>query len=186
MMATAIRALLPWLAAIVAGFIFGWWVTSNRYDADLSKANAEHAQQMKKISDAASEQVNETIAKVKDAQSQVAELNQKSYEALTNAQNANASLRNDVAAGKRRVLIAQSKLTTCQRAGSAVSGPGGVVDAESVELTGTAGSDILDIRSGIISDRSKITYLQNYISLLQSKGVISGGKTKSQSPGVSK
>lgn len=181
-MATAIKSLFPYLLSLLAGIAFGWWVTQNRYSADIARSDEKHAAEMKSVSDAAAKSASDNLAKVKEAQANLADLDKKSSEELQNAQDANSSLRNDVALGKRRVLIAQSKLTTCQRGNGGVSGTSSVGDAGSFELSGDTGSDILSLRSGIIADRAKITYLQNYISLMQSKGVISG----SQSGGVSK
>ncbi|EJA5989107.1 lysis protein, partial [Salmonella enterica] len=40
---------------------------------------------------------------------------------------------------------------------------GSVGDAASVELSAVAGRNVLDIRSGIISDQEKLRYLQDYI-----------------------
>ncbi|MEJ32221.1 lysis protein, partial [Salmonella enterica] len=42
-----------------------------------------------------------------------------------------------------------------------------VGDAASVELSTVAGQNVLDIRSGIISDQAKLKYLQEYVRTQQ-------------------
>jgi len=43
----------------------------------------------------------------------------------------------------------------------------GVGDDAIVELSSDTGSNVLDIRSGIISDQAKLKYLQDYSAALQ-------------------
>ncbi|MEQ1969388.1 lysis system i-spanin subunit Rz, partial [Xenorhabdus nematophila] len=66
-------------------------------------------------------------------------------------------LRADVAAGRRKLRIQ----ATCPVPKTITSGSMG--DATSVELTGETGSTVLDIRDGIINDRAKLRYLQEYV-----------------------
>ncbi|MDE9537403.1 lysis protein, partial [Xenorhabdus bovienii] len=68
------------------------------------------------------------------------------------------NLRADVAAGRRKLrikAICPVLETTSSR---------GMGDATTVELTGEAGSTVLDIREGIINDRAKLRYLQDYVN----------------------
>uniref|UniRef100_UPI001656EA26 lysis protein n=1 Tax=Xenorhabdus indica TaxID=333964 RepID=UPI001656EA26 len=67
------------------------------------------------------------------------------------------TLRADVAAGRRKLRIK----ATCPVSETTPSG--GVVNDTTVELTGETGSTAIDIREGIINDRAKLRYLQEYI-----------------------
>ncbi|SCZ55751.1 prophage endopeptidase [Photorhabdus luminescens] len=85
------------------------------------------------------------------------ELDVKHTKELANAKSENDALRDDVAAGRRRLRIA----ATCPVCEATTSG--GVGTTTTVELTGETGSTVLDIREGIINDRAKLRYLQDYI-----------------------
>ncbi|MEK9498216.1 lysis protein [Photorhabdus sp. P32] len=85
------------------------------------------------------------------------ELDVKHTKELANAKSENDALRDDVAAGRRRLRIA----ATCPVSATIASGSLG--DATAVELTGEAGSTVLDIRESIINDRAKLSYLQGYV-----------------------
>ncbi|PHM36492.1 lysis protein [Xenorhabdus innexi] len=86
------------------------------------------------------------------------ELDSKHTQDLANAKTEIDTLRADVAAGRRKLRIQAS----CPVFESTASGS--VVDATTVELTGEIGSTVLDIREGIINDRAKLKYLQEYVS----------------------
>ncbi|MCW7547067.1 lysis protein [Photorhabdus sp. APURE] len=85
------------------------------------------------------------------------ELDIKHTRELANAKSEIDGLRDDVAAGRRRLRIA----ATCPVCEATTSG--GVGTTTTVELTGETGSTVLDIREGIINDRAKLRYLQDYI-----------------------
>ncbi|MGJ0635926.1 lysis protein [Xenorhabdus bovienii] len=85
------------------------------------------------------------------------ELDTKHTQEIANAKTEIDILRADVAAGHRKLRIQ----ATCPVSETTASGS--VVDATTVELTGEAGSTILDIREGVINDRAKLRYLQEYI-----------------------
>ncbi|KOY61227.1 MULTISPECIES: lysis protein [Photorhabdus] len=86
------------------------------------------------------------------------ELDVKHTQELANAKSEIDVLRNDVAAGRRKLRIA----ATCSQSETGSSGRVG--HATTVELTEEAGSTVLDIREGIINDQAKLRYLQEYIS----------------------
>ncbi|WFQ80495.1 lysis protein [Xenorhabdus sp. SF857] len=89
---------------------------------------------------------------------QLAELDTQHTQELANAQIEIDTLRTDVAAGRRKLRIK----ATCPVSETT---PSGSVDATTtVELTGETGSTVLDIRAGIINDRAKLRYLQDYIN----------------------
>ncbi len=85
------------------------------------------------------------------------ELDVKHIQELANAKSEIDVLRNDVAAGRRKLRIQ----ATCPVREATTSG--GVGTTTTVELTGETGSTVLDIRESIINDRAKLRYLQDYI-----------------------
>ncbi|MCG3463656.1 lysis protein [Xenorhabdus bovienii] len=89
------------------------------------------------------------------------ELDTKHSQELANAKTKIDTLRADVASGRRKLLIQ----ATCPV--SETTSSGSVGDAITVELTGEAGSTVLDIREGIIKDRAKLRYLQDYVRTLR-------------------
>ncbi|MEQ1965428.1 lysis protein [Xenorhabdus khoisanae] len=88
---------------------------------------------------------------------QLHELDTRHSQELANAKTEIDTLRADVAAGRRKLRIK----ATCPVSETVTSGSVG--DAGTVELTGETGSTVLDIRAGIINDRAKLRYLQDYI-----------------------
>ncbi|PHM39285.1 peptidase [Xenorhabdus mauleonii] len=86
------------------------------------------------------------------------ELDIKHTQELTHAKTEIDTLRADVAAGRRKLRI---KANCPVREASS---SGSVGTPTTVELTGEAGSAVLDIREGIINDRAKLRYLQDYIN----------------------
>ncbi|MBD2779427.1 lysis protein [Xenorhabdus szentirmaii] len=85
------------------------------------------------------------------------ELDSKHTQELANAKTEIDTLRADVATGRRKLRIKAN----CPVPETTPSGS--VVDATTVELTGETGSTVLDIREGIINDRAKLRYLQEYV-----------------------
>ncbi|CBJ80392.1 conserved hypothetical protein; putative exported protein [Xenorhabdus bovienii str. Jollieti] len=85
-------------------------------------------------------------------------LDSKHTQELANAKIEIDTLRADVAAGRRKLRI-QAACPVPETTPSS-----SVVDATTVELTGETGSAVLDIREGIINDRAKLRYLQEYVS----------------------
>ena len=180
-MATILEKLFPYLMAALLALAFGAWVTKNYYGAELAKANLEHTQEMKAVSDAASKQIAEQAKKIAGFQTDLSTMSAKAQQDLTDAQTKNDDLRRRLADGSGRMYIQSEALASCTRKSVRLSRAGKLVDDTAFELTGKAGSDILDLRAEIISDRAKLTYLQNYISLLQKNGVISAPVTVKQS-----
>ncbi|WP_420497819.1 lysis protein [Xenorhabdus khoisanae] len=88
---------------------------------------------------------------------QLHERDAKSLQELANAKTEIDTLRTDVAAGRRKLRIK----ATCPVSETVTSGSVGATTA--VELTGETGSTVLDIREGIINDRAKLRYLQDYV-----------------------
>ncbi|THD46630.1 lysis protein [Enterobacteriaceae bacterium ML5] len=109
---------------------------------------------------ALSKQQEETITNMNQRQQQLAALDKTHTEALNAAETENYNLRRQLADGTRRMYV-HAKCPATRTGGK--TGSGGVGDGASVELATDSRQNVLDIRAGIISDRQKLTYLQQYI-----------------------
>ncbi|EAO5737872.1 lysis protein [Salmonella enterica] len=106
---------------------------------------------------------NATITDMTKRQRDVAALDAKYTKELADAQTENADLQRRLASGGRvRVEGRCSVPTETETASTSRVG-----DAASVELSTVAGQNVLDIRSGIISDQAKLKYLQEYVRTQQ-------------------
>ncbi|MCC8365602.1 lysis protein [Xenorhabdus sp. PB61.4] len=85
------------------------------------------------------------------------ELDKAHTQELANAKTEINTLRADVAAGRRKLRIQ----ATCPV--SETTSSGSVVNDTTVELSRETGQAVLDIREGIINDRAKLRYLQDYV-----------------------
>ena len=101
---------------------------------------------------------NDTIDDMKVRQRDVAALDAKYTKELADANTENDRLRAKLAAGGRVRVAGECKPQS--------STAGSVGDAGTVELSPVAGSNVLSIRAGIISDQAKVRYLQQYINEL--------------------
>ncbi|WP_416777413.1 lysis protein [Xenorhabdus budapestensis] len=124
------------------------------YRSDYKKQLSINSDQITEI-----QQLTDTIDYQSTHIDMLHELDNKHTQELANAKTEIDTLRADVAAGRRKLRIQ----ATCpvREATSSSS----VVDAITVELTGEAGSTVLDIREGIINDRAKLSYLQEYVNI---------------------
>lgn len=157
----------PWrwagLAAVVAIACFSTWkVDAWRYGKQLADLNAAHQADLTSIATAANAQVRQALDKQQAAEQARAELDAKATKEKAHALAENERLRADVAAGDRRLRIAgrcsagSGDLPDTARATS-------LDDGTTVELAGTAGRTIFDIRAGIIKDRAALKGLQEYV-----------------------
>lgn len=157
------------LVAILAGTSAGWWFTKTAYERDISDLKGEQAREREgwlkeklAITAKAKLDTDAAIARMKDAQGELARIDAENQRKLADAEQENEALRRDVAAGNRRLRLLGDKLSS----GNTASGgacTGSVGDDTGVELSAAAGRTVFDIRAGIISDRAKIAYLQDYI-----------------------
>lgn len=177
-MKAIISAVWPYAAFFCFGAATGWFITHNHAQAETERLKSTYADERRALSESAAKEMTLATQRVNDLQSRLADLDSQSIQDLQNAQKDNAALRNDVAAGKRRVLIAQSKLADCQRPAGNAASTGSMGNAASLGLTAEAGSTVYDIRTGITEDQAKIRYLQDYIRKLQSGGYIADGNKK--------
>ncbi|WP_313135523.1 lysis system i-spanin subunit Rz [Stutzerimonas nitrititolerans] len=92
-----------------------------------------------------------------------------STEKLTNAQDENERLRREYSAAdaERKRLRIEVRVARNDAVVSAATSPGSLGDATSVELSAAAGSAVWNIRAGMISDRAKLEYLQEWARALQ-------------------
>ncbi len=102
---------------------------------------------------------NATITDMQTRQRDVAALDAKYTKELADAQTENADLQRRLAAGGR--VRVKGRCTV--PASTTTASPGSMGNAATVELSDVAGQNVLDIRAGIISDQTKLRYLQEYI-----------------------
>ncbi|EEM1820734.1 lysis protein [Salmonella enterica subsp. enterica] len=103
---------------------------------------------------------NATITDMQVRQRDNAALDAKYTKELADAKAENDALQRRLAAGGR--VRVKGRCTV--PASTTTASPGSVGYAASVELSPSAGRNVLDIRSGIISDQAKLKYLQEYIN----------------------
>ncbi|MDR0217653.1 MAG: lysis protein [Enterobacteriaceae bacterium] len=154
---------LPLIITLVVGGFLGWWSHRALFLSEMANLKQRHAALIAEIHQKAHQDTLSAIQQMKDAQSRAAKLDEYYSGKLANVEEENAVLRADIAAGTRRVQIAASNLTACQRTQNRDTGTGRVGDGSQVELTAKAGRAIYDIRAGIISDQTKLDYLQQYV-----------------------
>lgn len=144
------RALLI-VIAVVAALLAGTGLLASHY-----RSNAiDYKAQRDKASDAL-KLANATIDDMQVRQRDVAALDAKYTKELADANAENDRLRAKLANGSRVRVAGECKAET--------SSASSVGNAGTVELSPGAGSNVLDIRAGIISDQAKVRYLQQYIS----------------------
>ncbi|HFZ9108555.1 TPA: lysis protein [Salmonella enterica subsp. diarizonae serovar 50:k:z35] len=102
---------------------------------------------------------NETITDMQTRQRDVAALDAKYTKELADEHAKNADLQHRLAAGGRVRVEGRCTVPTTAKTASASR----VGNVATVELSRTAGQNVLDIRSGISSDQEKLKYLQEYI-----------------------
>lgn len=150
------------ICALLSGFIV-YQAQNMRFERKISDNKAEFDRQLNAITTKAQQDTADAMNRMKAAQDAAAALDHQRSQELANAKAENDRLRADVAAGTRRVRIAAANLATCQLSAGRGASTGGVGDGAEIELSPAAGSNILDIRAGIISDQAKLDYLQGYI-----------------------
>ena len=119
-------------------------------------AIAYKEQRDKKVSEL--KQATATITDMQQRQRDVAALDEKYTMELANAKAENDALRDDVAAGRRRLHIK----AVCQSVREATTASG-VDNAASPRLADTAERDYFTLRAGIETARQQIAGLQDYV-----------------------
>lgn len=162
-------ALVAFIAGSGAGA--GWWFTKTAYEDDIAQLKEDQSKEREDwfkeklaVTTKAKTDTDAAIARMKDAQAALARIDAENQRKLENAEAENETLRRDVAAGVKRLRLLGAQLA--KRGEHPAGGdtcPGSVGDDTGVELSADAGQAVFDIRSGIISDRAKIAYLQDYV-----------------------
>jgi len=112
--------------------------------------------------DAATEKLNlanATIDDIQVRQRDVAALDEKYTKELADANAENAALQRKLDAGGRVLVKGKCPVPATTETASA----SGVGNDATIELSDAAGRNVFGIRSGIISDQTKVKYLQDYI-----------------------
>ncbi|EAB2293831.1 lysis protein [Salmonella enterica] len=103
---------------------------------------------------------NATITDMKTRQRDVAALDAKYTKELADAKAENDALRDDVAAGRRRLLVNATCSAVSTGESTAASSLG---DAETIQFDRAVEQDYFRLREMIASNEKQILYLQNYI-----------------------
>lgn len=117
------------------------------------RATAHQTQQLAKQQEAA-------VSEIQARQREVAALDAKYTKELANAQAIIEQLHHDVIAGRKRLYLKTRRSAMPE---GKPPGASGVGDDATIELSSVARRNVLGIRSGIVSDQTKIKYLQDYI-----------------------
>ncbi|MDC9588188.1 lysis system i-spanin subunit Rz [Xenorhabdus sp. XENO-10] len=154
---------MPLIVSLVIGGGLGWWGHCSLSLNEVANLKQQHAAQLIAINQKARSEMLAVIQQMKDAQNRAAQLDEYYSGKLAYATEENAALRADITAGHRRVQIAVANLATCQLTQNRDTSARSVGNGTQVELTAKAGRAIYDIRAGIISDQTKLDYLQQYV-----------------------
>jgi prophage endopeptidase len=148
------------LALLLVAFGLGWYVEGLRWSKDVEAINLAHTQEMKAISDASAKQAADALTKQQALEQQYAALDAKYQGDLKNAKAENDNLQRAVKSGALKLRV-KAKCPVNGGVVSKTAAGSSVGDGITVELDPTAGSNILDIRAGILSDQAKLKYFQD-------------------------
>lgn len=160
------------LCGALLGALAGWWVTDNKFTADIATIKSKHAAELLDISTKAQldYQLNTTMEHAVAVKNAVSDL--KHTQELTDALAKNQALRDAVTSGARQLRLAKAGLATCNLSKHTTTRSGSLDDAGTFAFSADFGRNIYDIRAGIISDQQKLKALQDYIRSAQDAGVI--------------
>lgn len=158
-------AIKPYVATVLAAIIFigGWTVSSWRSDAVISDLKADHAVEMKAVSDAAAAKEAEHLSKQKEWQAALADLDKKYFKEMDDARTENDRLRGELADGSKRVFI-DAKCPDGGGGGGAAPGTAGLGNgAARAELNPKVARALVGITGDGDKAIRKLTALQEYI-----------------------
>ena len=157
-------SLARWLGlALLAIACFATWkVDAWRYGKQLAEQSAAHQTELTTIARAVSDQLSQALEKQQLAEKALAELDTKATKEKAHDLAENEKLRADVAAGDRRLRIAGRFSADSSNLPNTTS-TARMDDGGTVELAGTAGRTVFDIRAGAIKDRAALKGLQQYV-----------------------
>ncbi|WP_243055360.1 lysis protein [Pseudomonas sp. BP01] len=145
------RYLVIALSALAAVLLICFLISDRGRLADELKASRAMVVQMQ----ADAEFAAQTLA-ARDA------LDRKYFQELSDAKRENESLRADVAAGNKRVLVKAS----CPKPVPGPAGATGLDDATGAELNADARQDYFDLREQIVTTEKQLAGLQEYVRTL--------------------
>lgn len=134
-----------------------------KHDKIVSDLNKKHADELRRISDAATLQAREAAKALEDKNRSAAALDAKYTKEMNDAKSEISRLRTAVDAGALKLRIAAKAATTRARD---LPGPAGAsrVDDGTVELDAVARQAYFDLRVSIAEDQKKIAALQQYVT----------------------
>ncbi len=141
-----------------------WEWQANSYGKQLAEQRTEWADQLRLTAEANADVIRKQQTDRLVLEARLAALDTTSTEKLTHAQTENDRLRREYSAAdnERRRLRIEVRVARADATVSAATGAGSLGDAASVELSAAAGSAVWNIRGGMISDREKLVYLQEW------------------------
>ena len=154
-MGSEMSRIIPFIYAAITVIIvlLAWGVKFNHDKYQNEKQRAETVEQNLSLA-------KQTIADMQTRQRDAAALDAKYTQELANANAENDALRRKLDNGGRVLVKGKCPVPASTETSSAIS----MGNDASIELSDIAGRNVLGIRSGIISDQSKVKYLQEYIA----------------------
>lgn len=153
-------------ALVLCTLSFGaaWQWQGNAYGRQLAAKDVEHQVFLRQVAEANAAVILKQQAERIDLERRLAKADQQSTEKLTHALTENDRLERlySSADDERRSLRIEVTLARNDAIVSATTGSGSVGDAASLELSAAAGRAVWDIRRGMIDDRAKLEYLQEW------------------------
>jgi|GEM_PF-245641 len=153
------------LALMALSAAAAWQWQANSYGTQLATQHAEHLDYLRRAAEANAAVILQQQGEQQALAARLANLDIQSIQELSDALTENDRLRHlySAADNERRRLRIEVILARNDATVSATTGAGSLGDAASVELSAAAGSAVWDIRAGMISDREKLLYLQEWV-----------------------
>lgn len=152
------------LAALIAAAIAAvavWIAQDWRYDAQLSRLRAQHADTLRTIADKTATAAQAVRRAEQATAARLAAADAKYHQELSNARQETDRLRACVRAGTCGVRIITAAPSAAACAGPANAAASSVGDG-AVTLDADAAQRVLDLRESVATDSAKLSYLQDY------------------------
>lgn len=151
-------------ALLLTGLSAGWTANGWRMGEQLAEQHAAHIDHLRLTAEANAAVILQQQAEQQNLADNLAELDTKHTEELSHALSENRRLEDlySAADGERRRLRIEVVVARNDAIVSATTGAGSMGDAASLELSTAAGQAVWDIRQGMIEDRKKLEYLQEW------------------------
>ncbi|HDU4292897.1 TPA: lysis protein [Klebsiella variicola subsp. variicola] len=143
------------ISAVVICLIVSLGWLANHYQANATEFKRQRDEKTKALNLA-----NDTITDMQTRQRDVAALDAKYTKELADAKAENDALLRKLDNGGRVLVKGKCPVSAATQTAGAAS----VGDDATIELSSVAGRNVLDIRSGIISDQTALRVLQEYIT----------------------